>query len=69
MSLLHEAKPCPFGLEPLDCPHGAHVLDLNRVSGWTYKCQRLKAPCPAYKQSATRDELFRRIFGSLRKRA
>ncbi len=41
MELLHEAQPCPFGLEPPDCPHGAYVYDLNRASGWEYRCRRL----------------------------
>ena len=63
MSFLSEARPCPFGEEdPLRCPHGAHVLDLERVSGWRYECRKLKDLCPAYKQSATRDELARRLF-------
>jgi len=66
MSLLHEPKPCPWGLEPQDCPHGEHVLDLKRISGWRYECRRLKDLCPAYKQSLTRDEFARKMMKNLR---
>ena len=67
MSLLKNPEPCPFGVEdPLACPRGRHVLDHNRISGWRYECQRLQAPCPAYKQAATREELARKMFANLK---
>ncbi|WP_181494221.1 hypothetical protein [Thermosulfuriphilus ammonigenes] len=62
--LTTEPEPCPFGIEDaVRCPYGAHVLDLNRVSGWRYECRRLGGLCPAYKQSISREELARKVFG------
>ncbi|OAQ20345.1 hypothetical protein [Thermosulfurimonas dismutans] len=67
--LVHDprkAGDCPEGMEhPHRCKLGELVEAQERISGYEWKCRKLKAPCPAYTQSPLRPEWPNRIAQAL----